>query len=208
MKVLYVYAHPNPFSLNAALKNQALAFLSKQHIDFKISDLYADKFNALATWDDFNATETHSQYFSAQQSAYESKQLNDEIMLEINKIIWADHIIFQFPLWWFSMPAILKGWFDRVLVKGFAYDTGKIYQEGLLKNKTASLTITTQSPVSAYQQNGIHGAGIDEFLLPINNTLNFVGIKVLLPFVLYGADNLGMLDEIIKNYQDYLQKFT
>ena len=47
------------------------------------------------------------------------------------------HIILHFPLWWFGVPAILKGWFDRVLVKGFAYDAGKVFATGLLRGKTA-----------------------------------------------------------------------
>lgn len=48
-----------------------------------------------------------------------------DITIEQEKQLWADIIIFQFPLWWFGMPAILKGWIDRVYAHGFAYGVGK-----------------------------------------------------------------------------------
>lgn len=59
------------------------------------------------------------------------------------KISWADYLIFQFPLWWTEPPAILKGWFDRVFAKEFAYDNGATYKKGLLQGKKALLSFTT-----------------------------------------------------------------
>jgi NAD(P)H dehydrogenase (quinone) len=48
-----------------------------------------------------------------------------DIAAEQEKLLWADTVIFQFPLWWFSMPAIMKGWIDRVYAWGFAYGVGE-----------------------------------------------------------------------------------
>lgn len=210
MNILYIYAHPNLSSFNGLLKEQALHFIQSENQGLKISDLYADHFNPVASWDDFqaNSTEYNTQYFLAQQEAYQNKRLSQDITQECEKIAWANHIIFQFPLWWFSVPAILKGWFDRVLLKGFAYDAGKIFETGLLKGKTASLVLTTQSPESAYQLDGSQHATIDTFLHHIHHTLHFVGIKTLDPFVLYAAFNLehDQIDRIMKNYVDYLGK--
>ena len=209
MNILYVYAHPNPSSFNGMLKQRALDLFIQLKSNVKLSDLYADNFKAIADWDDFNLNEAeiNSQYFLAQQDAYINQKLSADISLEINKIIWADHIIFQFPLWWFSTPAILKGWLDRVLVKGFAYDSGKIFEEGLLKGKTASLVLTTQSPESAYQKNGLHQATIDIFLHHIHHTLHFVGMKTLSPFVVYEAFNLDSAKKakITEDYLAYLK---
>lgn len=148
MNILYVYAHPNPASFNSMLKQHASDLFTQLKSEVKFSNLYEDHFKAIADWDDFNLDEAeiNSQYFLAQQDAYKNQKLSTDIIVETNKISWADHIIFQFPLWWFSTPAILKGWLDRVLVKGFAYDAGKIFNDGLLKDKTASLVVTTQSP--------------------------------------------------------------
>lgn len=209
MNILYVYAHPNPASFNGLLKQQALKALNDAGVNVKCSDLYAEHFKAVADWDDFHSEETkgHSQYFLAQQAAYQNHALSTDITTELDNIAWADHIVFQFPLWWFSMPAILKGWLDRVLVKGFAYDAGKIFNEGLLKGKTASLVVTTQSPASAYQLDGAHQATIESFLHPIHHTLRFVGIQPLAAFVAYAAFNLDEIQQerIVKDYLAYLQ---
>lgn len=211
MKIFYVYAHPNPSSFNGLLKNTALELLQTLSVDIQQSDLYAQHFKAVASWDDFDITmKTESHYFLAQQAAFQENSLSEDITFELEKIRWADHIIFQFPLWWFSVPAILKGWFDRILVKGFAYDSGQIFQEGLLKGKTASLSVTTQSPENAYQTNGAHAATIDTFLHHIHHTLRFVGIKTLPPFVTYAAFHLEAerKEKIIADYQAYLRKFS
>lgn len=212
MNILYVYAHPNPSSFNSMLKQHALDFFTQLKLDIKLSDLYADDFKAIADWNDFtlDEVEINSQYFLAQQDAYKNQKLSTDISAELAKIAWADHIIFQFPLWWFSTPAILKGWLDRVLVKGFAYDAGKTFDDGLLKGKTASLVVTTQSPESAYQANGLHQATINTFLHHIHHTLHFVGIKTLAPFIVYAAFNLdaAQKENIVRDYLKYLNDFS
>jgi NAD(P)H dehydrogenase (quinone) len=208
MKILIVYAHPNANSFNHFLKDKAIAFLKNAQHDVIVSDLYKNKFNPVASWEDFTlAPESfEQQYFMSQKTAYKQNALTQDIQLEIEKIIWADHIIFQFPLWWFSVPAILKGWFDRILVKGFSYDTGKTFSEAFLKGKTSSLIVTTQSPESAYQLNGVHQTTIETFLHPIQQTLKFVGIKPILPFIFYGAFNIDNDNNRINNIENSLEK--
>lgn len=208
-KILYVYAHPNPVSFNHLLMQSGMELLRTFGHDISLSDLYAQHFEAVASWEDFDLTEfeINPQYFLSQQAAYNKKTLAEDIHAEINKIKKADHIIFQFPLWWFSTPAILKGWFDRVWVKGFAYDAGKVFENGLLKGKTASLVVSTQSPESAYKLDGVHGGTIDVFLKPIHHTLRFVGVESVSPFVTYNAFNIEKprQDEIVRNYRTYLE---
>src|SRR5579863_5706741 len=98
MNILYVYAHPNPMSFNGMLKQDALDALAKLKSPIQVSELYAIKFKAIADWDDFNmdGAENNSQYFLAQQQAYQDQVLASDITLELNKISWANHIIFQF----------------------------------------------------------------------------------------------------------------
>lgn len=207
MNILYLYAHPQTASFNALMKACAIKELTRS-AKIQIADLYAEHFNPVASFHDFSSANNEKQYFLAQSEAYKKHELAEDINKGIEGINWADHLIFQFPLWWFSMPAILKGWLDRMLIKGFAYDAGKTFENGLLKDKTASLIITTQSPESAYQKDGLHGATIDDFLLPIHHTLHFVGIKTLSPFVTFGAFNLDEEKQklIIENFQTYLKK--
>lgn len=209
MKILYIYAHPNPASFNSILKDYGIDELSKLDHEVLLDDLYAQHFNPTADLNDFHLddTELDQQYFLAQSIAFHKNALATDITAEIEKIRWAERLIFQFPLWWFSTPAILKGWFDKVLVKGFAYDTGKTFSNGLLQGKTAALVVTTQSPESAYQKEGVHQATIDAFLRPIEHTLRFAGIKVLPHFVTFDAFKFDTERKktIISQYQDYLK---
>lgn len=191
MKIFIVYAHPEPTSFNCALQEQAINVLQEAHHEIKLSDLYAMRFNSIANWSDFKEInhELPRQYGVIQRDAYLNNQLSDDIKEEHDKLSWCDMIIFQFPLWWFGMPAILKGWFDRVLAAGFSYDKEKWFSTGLLQPKQAILSVTTQSPFSAYQPDGMHGT-INQFLHPIHHTLRFAGITPLNPFVAYGVMNI------------------
>lgn len=204
MNILLVYAHPESTSFNSALKNQAISTLEKNNHDVVISDLYAMKFNPVASWNDFKNIDAAlpKQYGVVQQEAFFKNALTDDIQQEQQKIANSDVIIFQFPLWWFGVPAILKGWFDRVIAAGFAYEKGKWFDTGLLKPRRALLSLTTQSPPSAYQPGEMHG-DIDAYLKPIHHTLRFAGLEVISPFVAYGVMNI---DE--KAREEYLQKFS
>jgi NAD(P)H dehydrogenase (quinone) len=208
MNILYIYAHPHLHSFNGMLYQEAQQTLSALQLPVVYNDLYTNKFNPTASETDFTDMDRSStqQYFLAQHTAYHQDKLSADIKIELEKVAAADHIILQFPLWWFSMPAILKGWLDRILVKGFAYDSGKVFAAGLLKNKTASVVVSTQSPASAYQLDGQHGVTMDNFLLPLYHTLRFVGIEIKPAFITYGAYQLAISqqDIIKQQYNEYL----
>jgi NAD(P)H dehydrogenase (quinone) len=107
-------------------------------------------------------------------------------------------LILQFPLWWFTMPAILKGWVDRVFAYGFAYGVGEHsdshwgdrYGEGTLAGKRAMLVVTAGGWEDHYSPRGINGP-IEDILFPINHgILHYPGYDVLPPFVTYRVDRL------------------
>jgi len=114
-------------------------------------------------------------------------------MEEIEKVSWADMIIFQFPVWWSNMPAILKGWFDRVFIQGFVVDLqeGRVYDRGLLKGKSAMLAVTTGASEEMYSPGGIHGDLRQHLSVIMHNTLEFTGISVLPPFIVFGAADMS-----------------
>lgn len=135
-KVLIVYAHQEPNSFNGSLKTVAVEELSKQGCSVTVSDLYAMQFEPRATRNDIvgclhNSEEFH--YAVEMMEAYKRGCLSNDLTEEQKKVQEADLLIFQFPLYWFSMPAIMKGWMDRVLVQGFAHDFPNCYDSGLLK---------------------------------------------------------------------------
>ena len=99
-------------------------------------------------------------------------------------------MIWQFPLWWFGLPATLKGWVDRVFAMGRTYGGGRIYQSGVFQGKRALLSLTTGGPEDAYRKGAFNGdiAGI---LRPIHRgILQFVGFEVLAPQIVYGPVRL------------------
>lgn len=207
MNILIVYAHPEPTSFNAAMKDMALRTLESLGYDVKISDLYAQKFNPVAGWSDFRVqpVQPSPQYGVMQREAYLDNLLNTDIKEEQDKLKWCNSIVLQFPLWWFGMPAILKGWFDRVFTAGFAFDKDKLFDKGLLHPRKALVSVTTQSPESAYQNNGIHGP-MDIFLKPIHHTFRFTGIFPLMPFIAYGVTDKDAQSRsrLLQDYHDHL----
>jgi NAD(P)H dehydrogenase (quinone) len=100
-------------------------------------------------------------------------------------------LIFQFPLWWFGLPGILKGWVVRVFARGIVYGGGRWYDNGALGGRRAMLSLTTGGPRSIYSPTGLSGDS-DTLLYPINHGIfRFVGFDVLPPFVAWGPARVG-----------------
>src|SRR5882757_7113129 len=152
MKVLLVFAHPEPSSLNGALRDVAVNELEAQGHEVLISDLYAMRWKSEIDRADFPSLPPGARFKPAAASgeAFGADTLTDDVKAEHDKLLWADVLILQFPLWWFAMPAILKGWVDRVYAYGFAYGVGEHsderwgdrYGEGTLVGKRAMLIVT------------------------------------------------------------------
>ena len=188
MQILIVHAHEEHHSFNAAMKNLAVATLEEQGHRVVVSDLYGMKFKAVADGEDFLERRDKS-YLKRQmeeKAAMELGTLAHDIVIEQQKLLAADLVILQFPLWWFGLPAILKGWVDRVMTMGFAYGAGMRYDQGGLKGRRAMLALTTGGPESTYTDTGMSGS-MDQILFPIQHgILYFCGLQPLPPFVAYG----------------------
>ena len=108
MKVLIIFAHPNEESFCAALREQMLAGLKETAHDIRIHNLYNDRFNPLLSRDELLDKNTLEE---------------DTLAIQYQKDIkWAERVIIIHPSYWYATPAILKGYFDRLLTEGFAYD--------------------------------------------------------------------------------------
>ena len=197
MNVLIVYAHHEPTSFTSAMKNLAFEVLGSQKHDIVISDLYGQGFSPAAQkWDFITTTGKHFNYMLEQKHAMGLEMaFSPDVLGEIHKLQTAELVIFVAPVWWFGMPAIMKGWFDRVLAMGVAWDGGKIYENGLLRGKQALLIASAGGPESYYQENGRHKATALQILHPVNHgTLAFCGFDVHEPFIalnVLGTDNAG-----------------
>lgn len=200
MNVLIVFAHPEPRSLNAALRGVAVEELQAQGHEVQVSDLYAMNWKAQIDRFDFPALDAEARLAvpTASGEAFAAGALTDDVQAEMDKLLWADVLILQFPLWWFTMPAILKGWVDRVYAYGFAYGVGEHsdrrwgdrYGEGMFAGKRAMLVVTAGGWEEHYAPRGINGP-IEDLLFPINHgVLHYPGYDVLPPFVTYRTDRL------------------
>jgi len=109
-----------------------------------------------------------------------------EIQAEMDKLFWCDVLILQFPLWWFGLPAILKGWIDRVFASGGRiYGGGKWYDRGVFAGKRAMCSLTIGGPPPIYSEQGLNGP-ISAILFPINHgMLYFTGFTVIEPFLVH-----------------------
>jgi NAD(P)H dehydrogenase (quinone) len=194
VNVLIVHAHPEPKSFNGAMKDRALEILNGAGHEVVVSDLYAMGFNPVAGPGDTTGERNDPEFFSLQReqtAAYEAGRLSADIQAEIEKLKRADLVIFQFPVWWFGMPAILKGWADRVFARGFAYLPGRKYDTGMFKGKLAMVAATTGTSADTYAPDGIDG-DILTVLWPIHNgLLRYAGFDVLPPFVAYMPGRVG-----------------
>lgn len=203
MKTLIVYAHPEPQSLNGALKDLAVSTLENAGHEVRVSDLYAMNWKAVVDAEDFGRHASSPLKVALDSGrAFDAGSLTADVRTEQEKLLWADTIIFQFPLWWYAMPAILKGWVDRVFTYHFGYgvgehsDTkyGERFGEGTLAGRRALVSVTAGGPESHYTPRGINGP-MDDLLFPIQHgILYYPGIEVLPPFVLYGTDRMTAED--------------
>ena len=132
MKVYFIVAYPNKNGLiYAAFEKARQGFQDAGH-EIRVTDLYEEKFDPVLVFD-----EVHKR---------RDLQFDEETRKYRDNIEWSDHLVFVFPIWWGGMPAILKGFIDRVFSKGFAYDYKGAKPIGHLKNKTAWIINTHDTP--------------------------------------------------------------
>ncbi|RRR96968.1 NAD(P)H-dependent oxidoreductase [Glycomyces terrestris] len=194
MKIHIVYAHPHTASLNAALRDEAVRTLEGSGHAVTVSDLYAMKWKAVADYDDFGPTEEERFMFAAGE-AWEKGEIAADVKEEQAKLLAADLVVLQFPLWWYTVPAILKGWIDRVFTNGFGYGTSRDWPrfgDGVLKGRRAMVVVTTGAAESHLSDRGVNGS-IDDLLFPLQHgVLFYTGMEVLPPVVVTGA---AVMDE-------------
>src|SRR5271157_4184621 len=187
MRIFIVFAHPEPKSFNGALYRAAQDTLRSASHAVTVSDLYAMRFDPVS--DRRNFTSVKNPEFFKQQieemHATEVKGFAPDLEAELRKMEACDLMIWQFPLWWFGLPGILKGWADRVLVMGRTYGGEHFYENGVFKGKRALLSLTTGGPGEVYTKGGWNG-DIHAILRPIQRgMLRFVGFQVLAPNIAY-----------------------
>jgi len=103
--------------------------------------------------------------------------------VEQQRLLDHDVILFQFPVFWYSTPSIIKEWEDLVLEQGFAYGAGG----DKLAGKHMMLAVTAAGPEGAYTDQGYQRFPLRTFLKPLEQTAHLCEMKFVAPYVLYGA---------------------
>jgi len=141
MKHLVVYCHPNKKSFCNAILDKLVIELENYGVEVRVRDLYAIDFNPVLTMGDMIAMKNGASL--------------PEVREEQNLIKWADVITFIYPIWWTGMPAILKGYIDRVFSFGFAYGASSDGVNGLLTNKKVNIINTMGTAEDIYRGSGM-----------------------------------------------------
>jgi NAD(P)H dehydrogenase (quinone) len=209
MNVLIVHAHPEPQSFTSALRDLAVETLQGQGHQVQVSDLYAMNWNPVASASDFSerANPDYLVYALEQREGVKAGWIAADIQAELDKLLWADLVIFNFPLYWFSVPAMLKGWIDRVLVSGVCYGGKRFYDQGGLAGKKALVSLTLGGREHMFGEGAIHGP-LEDMLRPLlRGTLAYVGLDVLPPFVAWHVPYISneARQDFLRDYQERLQ---
>lgn len=190
--VLWVSAHPEPCSLNGALRRHGLEVLRTSGSKVVESDLYAMQWNPV-----LSAEKTPGRFDPTgdQRAAYLSGTLPQDVRREQHKLRAADVLVLQFPLWWYGMPAIMKGWFDRVFVSGFAFgkdESGRRlrFEQGPFVGKRALVITTLGDRAGAIGPRGKSGELTQLLFGLLHGTLAYTGMSVLPPLAFPSADRI------------------
>jgi glutathione-regulated potassium-efflux system ancillary protein KefF len=112
-------------------------------------------------------------------------------------------VVWQHPLHWYSVPGLLKHWFDKVLARGWAYGDGG----HALRGKRCLWVVTTGGDDDAYSADGIHGRPLDEYVPVIEQTAIFCGMRWEPPLIVQGVHGLSDADlgAVARTYRERLR---
>ena len=211
--VLWLSAHPEPRSLNGSLRTIGIEHLRTLGHTVLESDLYAMNWDPVVRPHDAG---THSserfRISAATRAAHLAGTQPDTIVREQEKLRRADALVVQFPLRWYGMPAILKGWFDRVFVSGFAFGTDEAtgrrlrFEQGPFTGKRALVITTLGDRPLAIGPRGKSGELNALLFGLLHGTFAYTGMSVLEPFAVPSADHIGDITPLRTCFTDRLDE--
>lgn len=179
-----VYAHPEPNSFVAAMRDMTHESLELAGWETSLTDLQASNFKAMASGADFEdrARPEYLVYSLEQRHAWKHGCIDPEIAAEVEAVSRADMLVLVFPVFWFSVPALMKGWIDRVFLSGVFYGGRRVYDHGGMRGKHALVVASLGGREHMFGTNALHGdlKGMMRHLL--QGTLGYVGFSVYEPF--------------------------
>jgi putative NADPH-quinone reductase len=168
MKTLIIYNHPHEGSFCSAIRDAVISGLDVGGHEYKVIDLDKDRFDPVMREKDLSAFVQASR-----NPEKEIEDLDPLIQVYVNKMRWAERIVMIFPIWWMTMPAMTKGFIDKVIFPGLVYkmEGGKLVSQ-LSRLKQVVVITTMNTPAAIYEST--FGNSIEGSL--IKGTFNQIGI--------------------------------
>mmetsp|Transcript_38525 Transcript_38525/g.43743 ORF Transcript_38525/g.43743 Transcript_38525/m.43743 type:complete len:222 (+) Transcript_38525:144-809(+) len=186
-RVLIIISHPNTEnSFNHRLALESQKTLTQGGCEVRVTDLYKLGFHGAGGPVDFTqlSNKENFDYPIEQKNAAENDKFSQQVQKQIDHVKWADVLFFQFPVWWFNVPGILKGWLDRILAYKVFYGGDKS-----LAGKKWISSVTTEGTDEHYSEGGLFQTTVEQVLQPFNKlTPKFIGAEVLPMHVSYGVN--------------------
>ncbi|MBO6639061.1 MAG: NAD(P)H-dependent oxidoreductase [Roseitalea sp.] len=184
MKALIVHAHPEPRSFVAAMRDVAAEALGDSGYEVVVSDLYAEGFDPVAKPEDFlaRADPDYLVYAKEQRHCLSADALCADIAREFERLMSADLLVLTFPIFWFSAPAMLKGWIDRVFLSGAIYGGRRFYDRGALAGRRALVGAALGGREHMFGPGSVHGDLTVMLRHLLQGTLGYAGYDVVEPF--------------------------
>ena len=195
MRHLIIYAHPNENSLNHHLLSTVVETLQSRNEEIIVRDLYTIGFDPVLSLADMQGQRIG--------------EISDDVRTEQEHISWAERITFIYPIWWTGLPAMMKGYIDRVFSYGFAYRYDQGIQKGLLKGKKTVIINTHGKSHEEYEKTGMDKALT---LTSDNGIFIYSGLEIISHLFFDKADkasaeNLDIWKDQIKNlYSEHVLK--
>lgn len=192
MKLLAIIAHPDPASFNHAILNRVREEALKLGHEFRVKDLCLEGFNPVMSRDELREINAGG--------------IPETVRGEQEAVLWADQLIFIYPVWWHDKPAVLRGWIDRVLLQGFAYDLKAVPPKGLLKHRQAFVFMTTGAPEAVCRIMGTKAKMIWAIKDAVLATCGIHQVRTRIFYAVPGADE-GKRKKMLEEAAGYLARY-
>ena len=191
-----IIAHPEKKSFNAHMSDISQQVLSAAGWQTTLSDLYAMDFDPREGPNHYSFRKDSKVFHAQTEQRYsaDNETLPPEVNSEIQHLLECNLLIVHFPLWWFGMPAILKGWMDRVFVYGRMYRSVLRYDKGICAGKKVIVCVTTGASEESCSHNGREG-DTRLHLWPILFPFRYLGFDVLQPEIFHGVGGVAFIED-------------
>lgn len=154
MNILYINGHPNPESFHAAIEKSYTEAVQSKH-ELKVLSLGKETFDPVLRF------------------GYSKRMEEDPFITKSQGLVlWADHIVFAFPIWWGDAPSLLRGWIERVFTPGFSYKFEGLKVTRMLKGRSSDLIVTTRGTLPVHWIVGNFGV-----MILTHNLFGLTGIR-------------------------------